>query len=435
MKRVELEKISKLKKNLSVYLQEIRELTQNKGCSKELSRVMNKSLVDDINLEKSMNNTTLTHKRPQKWATPGGLSPLPKKIFGPRRDSLDSQSNPLLSTNQRKQEIYKNYKLSHSLLNNDFLKSYSQSLYEQNASPIPVPAKIVSSTLTLVNYKLNYSLLLGLRSCFSQMRKVTGISFKSNGLTEKEGLTLFQIIKTNPNINSIIYEQNTLTTHMIKALEPYTQSTTLTELSFSEAKCQENTLKSLIHFVCALKGLRILRLKGIGLNNSHVRTLSDLITNDFVQHLDLSWNHINSAGGKRLMTALSSNESLKSLNLSYNRLATHPVFAQRLSAALKAHSTLTELNISYTELSEISLFSIQESLRSSKSLLSLQFTGHHVPQEALQRFLQGLDVQVLAGKFIVKKKYLRYTLSPKEEEVLCRPVASAHWMFTNSNPG
>lgn len=427
MNKVELGKISKLKQNLSVYLQQIKELTQNKNLNKELSRVMNKSLADGIQL----GNATLVHRKPQ-MSPEDTLPPLPKKIFKPRRDSLDSQSNSLISTNQRKQEIYKNYKLSHSLQNNDFLKSYSQSLYEQNVSPVPVPAKIASNTLTLVNYKLNHSLLLGLRSCFSQMRKVTGVLFKSNGLTEKEGLTLFQIITSNPDINNIVYEQNTLTTHMVKALEPYTQSTTLTELSFSEARCQESTLKPLIHFVCALKGLRVLKLKGMRLNNGHVRTLSDLITSDFIQHLDLSWNHINSAGGKRLMTALSSNESLRSLNLSYNRLATHPVFAQRLSIVLKVHSTLAELNISYTELSEVSLFSLQESLKLSKSLLVLHFTGHHVSQEALQRFLKGLEIYVFASQFLVKKKYLRYTLSPQEEEVLCRSVVSTHWTFTNS---
>jgi hypothetical protein len=148
--------------------------------------------------------------------------------------------------------------------------------------------------------------------------------------------------------------------------------------------------------------------------------------------IDLSLQHTGESGGSldlnRLSLALVENISLRHLDLSFNILATDDI--QCLVAALSTNNTLLSLNLCKTGLNDAMVQQIGDNLPNMKSLHSLNLLANRFGDSGADALFRGLKSHFVLCKLDIPRGFLA---SEQMDYLLALNIGGRRLLTTNNN--
>ncbi|KAL3665310.1 hypothetical protein V7S43_009938 [Phytophthora oleae] len=241
-------------------------------------------------------------------------------------------------------------------------------------------------------------------ACLPELPLVECINVCDNRLTDAGISCLVRALENKPHLTSLDVSSNPIGIDAANVLRGYVRSNlctlrvlALNEIALSDqesarlAKALERN-KSIERLLLRGNqiGLQVLASKGIPVveedeeeeeEDAPVKLLTGgqalgtmLTANLTLQHLDLSWNQLRSAGCGFIAAALPMNYQLRELDLSYNSLGDKGAFA--IAHALRAGARLRRLTLSYNGISPRGGVGLASGLAVNASLSMLSLDGN-----------------------------------------------------------
>ncbi|XP_047527225.1 leucine-rich repeat-containing protein 74B-like [Vanessa atalanta] len=230
---------------------------------------------------------------------------------------------------------------------------------------------LLGEVIDLKYYGVNPHGVRAMSIALTYNRYVRRIDLTSNYLSEDACYHLGQMLGDNVAVQELILSRCRIRAGGIKRLVVFFASRPLEELDLSYNELGDIGFEHLAQQI--LKGAVIKRLN-LSYNDLSSEAASSFAAaiegNNKTTHLDLSWNKMSSLKGvNEFLSYLSESEVLVNLNMSWNNLKISKILKKLLSV-----KTLRVLDLSNNKLDKIAAKTIANSLKTAKSLHTLDLS-------------------------------------------------------------
>ncbi|XP_028286650.1 leucine-rich repeat-containing protein 45 [Parambassis ranga] len=163
------------------------------------------------------------------------------------------------------------------------------------------------------------------------------------------------------------------------------KDTMFTEVSLSDCMLSEEGAKSLLSGLSTNTTVKVLDLKGNNLRSTGAEVLGKLLAhNKTLCRLVLEWNALGvwDEAFSLFCSGLASNSVLTQLDLRNNQI--NHQGASELALALKRNSTLKVLDLRWNNIGLLGGRSLLEALQKNKSIMQLEMAGNNIPSDTLK---------------------------------------------------
>lgn len=304
--------------------------------------------------------------------------------------------------------------------------------------PEPLIAKALASrngTLDLTSYGVGDQLVKAVAESLSQMDDITTINLKGNRLSDKGVKDLLRKIQTR-TIKHLDLSENQLGFKATLRIADFMKdpSLHLYELNLENNQLQDRAVQRLVRALLVGNGVAKLNLTRCGISNRSAAALSELLKCSMsLRELYLGWNKIRGAGAVAFAQGLQRCDSLRTLDLSWNAFGsvtggTNAAIA--LAEALSNNETLVHLDISYNRLRESDCKVLSSCLENNHTLLGLHLAGNDMELDSYGFVLPNAELFDPTNAHIFTRISDRSTTSQKHWEKRSNCWICEHWSET-----
>jgi hypothetical protein len=174
---------------------------------------------------------------------------------------------------------------------------------------------------------------------------------------------------------------------------PVRKTNFLTDLCLSRTQISDSSIP---HLACAIDEGKT--LKRLDLSNNHITSAGGVefakvveVAYCSITDLDLSWNYIARQGAAAMGKALATNESLVTLNLAHNQFGSH---GQQIAASLFVNKTLLNLDMSHNSLNGHVGMVLGNCLYTNTTLQHLKLEGNALGQSGGRAIVKAVTACV-----------------------------------------
>ncbi|KAL3662350.1 hypothetical protein V7S43_012677 [Phytophthora oleae] len=228
-------------------------------------------------------------------------------------------------------------------------------------------------------------------ACLLDLPLVTGLNARNNRLRDRGLQALVDVVVAKSDLYHLDLSENKVDSDAAHALASYLGSAScrLQTLRLASADVDDEELVPFARALHSNKSLQTLDVSRNSVGSSeHLNVVRPSVTtggealatmisiNNTLMSLDLSWNYLRLAGAVEIGRALAYNSGLRELNLAYNAFGN--AGAQAVGDALLSNTTLQRLNMSHNNIPAQGALAIASALKinSALPLSELDFGGN-----------------------------------------------------------
>ncbi|KAG1701881.1 hypothetical protein DVH05_010372 [Phytophthora capsici] len=228
-------------------------------------------------------------------------------------------------------------------------------------------------------------------ACLLDLPLVTGLNARNNRLRDRGLQALVDVVVAKQDLYHLDLSENKVDSDAAHALASYLGSAScrLQTLRLASADVDDEELVPFARALHSNKSLQTLDVSRNSVGSSeHLNVVRPSVTtggealatmisiNNTLMSLDLSWNYLRLAGAVEIGKALAYNSGLRELNLAYNAFGN--AGAQAIGDALLSNTTLQRLNMSQNNIPAQGALAIASALKvnSALPLSELDFGGN-----------------------------------------------------------
>ncbi|XP_063078901.1 leucine-rich repeat-containing protein 74A-like [Engraulis encrasicolus] len=216
------------------------------------------------------------------------------------------------------------------------------------------------------------------------------LNMNHHGLGPKGTKALAIALVSDINITDLELEDNGILAEGVGYLaEMMKENFYIQRMNLSYNNLQTDGAENVAKMLMEDTAIKVLKLSGNGFVDEASKYFADALATHFqVKSLDLSHNQF--CENEHLGHMLASNESLETLNLSWNFLRMGGAVA--LCNGLKVNVTLKHLDLSHNGFGNEGAQAVGDALRHNNTLLSLDLSSNRITDQALRLLCHGLAV-------------------------------------------
>uniref|UniRef100_A0A8C5EW44 Leucine rich repeat containing 45 n=1 Tax=Gouania willdenowi TaxID=441366 RepID=A0A8C5EW44_GOUWI len=203
--------------------------------------------------------------------------------------------------------------------------------------------------------------------------------------------------------------------------------TFFTKVILSDCMLSERGVKEILTGLSSNKTVKVLDLKGNNLTSTGAEALGTFLTqNTTLQRLVLEWNALGMLEESFALfcSGLAANTGLMQLDLRNNQINHRGV--SELASAIKCNSTLEVLDLRWNNIGLLGGRTLLEALKRNNNIVHLQLTGNNMPREILTSLQQATEhnaqrrstLRESRNKTLVLSKEIRSLKEEKGQQVL-----------------
>lgn len=278
---------------------------------------------------------------------------------------------------------------------------------EKKVAPLPIIIRRSpeDDELNLAHRSLGDDYIIYLSDVVKDLPNLSKVNLRDNRLTDRGMGKFIHTLASQQQILSVDLSENKIDSKSAEALTHFLKrpDCTLATLKMSNADLDDDEVAI---FMDALEANRSItemdvsgnKLGGIGEKSMKLKgnklvggasIAAALTRNETLHILNLSWNKLGYATALHLGSALSQNSTLLELNLAYNTIKDEG--AECIGAALMSNAALTSLNISHNGIGSLGAFVIATGLRLGRHMRKLNMSGNPIGCQGSMSLLQTLN--------------------------------------------
>ncbi|KAF4321385.1 hypothetical protein BBO99_00004943 [Phytophthora kernoviae] len=218
-------------------------------------------------------------------------------------------------------------------------------------------------------------------ACLLDLPMVTGLNARNNRLRDRGLEALVDVVVSKPDLFHLDLSENKVDRNAAQALAAYLGSACckLQTLRLASADVDDDELVPFARALHTNKSLQTLDVSRNSVGSSeHLNVVRPSVTtggealatmlsiNNTLTSLDLSWNYLRLSGAVEIGRALAYNSGLRELNLAYNALGN--AGAQAVGDALLSNTTLRHLDMSHNNIPAQGALAIASALKTNIGL-------------------------------------------------------------------
>ena len=301
---------------------------------------------------------------------------------------------------------------SFSMIKTTFQKSNPVSPMLTPIHRVQTPTSTNITHFNLRDYGLNDSQAQIYSFAFKSLNNLEKLNLRGNRLQDKGTKTILESLNKE-NLRQLDLSNNRIGIQGVNSLKEILEN----EFTSLEKLCLENVKLSIDALDCLCKCLwRNKTLKTLNLSNNKLGTFTGKIigdmldTNNYLEKLDLNWNQFKGSEAIYIFQGLKNNTSLKTLDLSWNPLGQDKVSNSIIviSKSLAENETLIHLNLSNNNFSMHDCEIFAKNIKDNHHIKGLHFEGNYGKIDALGfieplPFLPSAQNTRMSGTLISKK--------------------------------
>ncbi|KAL8617171.1 hypothetical protein ACOMHN_014341 [Nucella lapillus] len=208
--------------------------------------------------------------------------------------------------------------------------------------------------------------------------ELTQLDLSGNTLGRQEGVYISELLKTNRFLTHLVLTEDQLSGEGLDSLVPaLCQAKSLRSLDLSGNGLCDRDTKSLCQLIEDAECITELILHHNQLGQCGAALGNALAENDTITSLNLSWNHIRGAGAVGLARAIGKNSTLNRVNFAWNGFGYEGSVA--LGHALATNTTLHLLDLTNNRIHPPALLQLFNGICRNKTLSSLALGLNPIP--------------------------------------------------------
>jgi hypothetical protein len=275
---------------------------------------------------------------------------------------------------------------------------------------------------------------------------VRRLSLAGNALTDKSITPILEECLGFLGCTHIDISDNKIDSSSVELLKKTltTPTCTLKELLLSSADIDDDECASLMLSIHGNTSLVYLDMShnAIGKKEEYNSVFPDfttggeaiselLTTNRSLKELNISWNHICKDSALALARSVALNQGLTSLNISYNNIG--DVAAQHLARSLRHQATITHLDVSYNMILPRGVMVFAHALATNGALKDINLNGNSVGHIGCSSVLRAVR-QLAKSKRVINVHYRAENLAFHDASIFDRDNPSGEYALDLSSP-
>ena len=282
--------------------------------------------------------------------------------------------------------------------------------------PIIIRHSNVSEELNLAHRALGDDYIIYLSDVVSDLPCLTKLNLRDNRLTDRGMGVFIHALAHQQRITDVDISENKIDSASAEALTHYLKDPhcTLMKLRMANADLDDDEIaifmnalevnRSIIEMDVShnlLGGRGEKQTRNMNLDAEHVvggaSVAAALKINETLLTLDLSWNKLGLASSIHLGNALTLNGSLTAINLAYNTIRDEG--AEIIGSSLASNTALRVLNLSSNGIGPMGMVVISTGLRLCEGLERLDISGNPIGRQGVASLLQTLNYHSVERSF------------------------------------
>ncbi|XP_077320326.1 NACHT, LRR and PYD domains-containing protein 3-like isoform X3 [Lithobates pipiens] len=227
----------------------------------------------------------------------------------------------------------------------------------------------------------------GLRKLVSTLHNIKSLRLDKNHLTDSSCPHLTSGIRNNQTLRTLNLDDNNLGGPHFRDLMEALTTSRIEELVLSYNHLTDSSCPHLASGIRNNQTLRTLILTGNNLEGPHFRDLMEALTTSRIEELQLYNNHLTDSSCPHLASGIRNNQTLRTLNLSYNNLE-GPHFRDLMEALTT--SRIEELQLYDNHLTDSSCPHLASGIRNNQTLRTLDLHGNNLEGPHFMDLMEAL---------------------------------------------